>query len=118
MASLTESFLISELLRNVNNDNWYDRVYLCIEKDTTNTQIINGFNCYSFRNFDDANAYIDKNKNKIKNIHDKRFTTIPMCKWVPCMFHKNILNNKLHELYWNKNITLFRQPISSSFGKG
>jgi hypothetical protein len=107
MASLTESFLISELLRNVNNENWYDRVYLCVEKDRKNTHIVNGFNCYSFRNFDDANEYI----NKKQSLKDKRVTTIPMCKWVPGIFHKRILNNKLYELYWNKNITLFRQPV-------
>lgn len=107
MSSLTESFLISELIHNINNDKWYDTVYLCIEKDKKNTEIVNGFNCYSFKNFTQVDIY----KNKQGFSKDKRVAVIPMCKWVPAIFHKYILNKTLRELYWKPNISLYRQPI-------
>ena len=107
MSSLTESFFISELIHNINNDKWYDTVYLCIEKDKKNTEIVNGFNCYSFKNFTQVDIY----KNKQGFSKDKRVAVIPMCKWVPAIFHKYILNKTLRELYWKPNISLYRQPI-------
>jgi len=104
MASLTESFLISELIHNKINDKHYDTVYLCIEKTTDNKQIINGFNCYSFKNVTQADNYAKK----LVLSNDRRITLIPICKWIPTFFHKYILNKKLSEFYWKPNISLYR----------
>ena len=107
MASLTEAYLISDILRRANNDNWYDRVYLCIEKDKKNEKIIQGFNCYLFRDFNDADNY----KKTMKMPLDKRVVSIPMCKWIPEFLHKYYLNKNLRDIYWKQNITLYRRPI-------
>ena len=110
MASLTESYLINDFLKkNVENRNWYDRVYLCIEKDSNNHQVNNGFLCYTFKDFKDAIIY-----QKFVKLENKRNTIIPMCKWIPNIFHTNILNKKLMKLFWCPKITLLR-PRSGGF---
>jgi hypothetical protein len=84
---------------------WYDRVYLCWEdrKLNQNTLPIRGFYCYRFNSFTDAdnswNCYYKKQKN------DRIVTMIPMCKWVPEIFDKFIINWKLKKQFWlGKNI--------------
>jgi hypothetical protein len=108
MSSLTESFIISDIIRNTRNDNWYDKVYLCVEKNSVTFSTINGFNCYAFNNFKDADAYYSKNKFPT----EKRVVMIPICKWVPLIFHKHYLNKKLMNIYWHNNITMFRKSIN------
>jgi hypothetical protein len=88
----------------MNNDKWYDRVYLCIEKDGENNGVIQGFNCYTFKDFKDVDAY----KKKLNFSSEKRIALIPMCKWIPCIFHKYYLNNILRDFYWKNNITIYR----------
>lgn len=107
MASLTESFLIMDLLKNMENNKWYNKVYLCVEKNGDKKRI-NGFNCYSFKSFVEADSYCKKmNFDK----EDKRTTIVPMCKWVPIYFHKYVLNKTLQKLYWHNSISIFT-PIN------
>jgi hypothetical protein len=86
------------------NNRYYDMVYLCVEKKNINQQAINGFNCYTFKDFSNADAYYKNNINNKENRH----TMIPVCKWIPMLFHKQYLNHKLKQLYWNDNITILR----------
>ena len=106
MSCLTENYLTfnDDEPKNPEKNNWYDRVYLCIEKKNTSQQMTNGFNCYTFKDFNNADAYYKK---KIINKENKS-TMIPVCKWIPMIFHKQYLNYKLKNLYWNNNITIFR----------
>jgi hypothetical protein len=107
MSCLTESFLIFngyEPKKPPKNNCYYDRVYLCVEKKNVNQQIINGFNCYTFKDFNNADAFYNKNIINKEN----RCTMIPVCKWIPMLFHKQYLNYKLKNLYWNNNITILR----------
>ena len=110
MASLTEAFLIMDLLKNVKNDKWYNKVYLCVEK-RGDKKMINGFICYICNSFEDANSY-SKKMNFDKE--DKRTAIVPMCKWVPIYFHKYILNKTLQKIYWNNSISIFT-PINRRF---
>ena len=113
MASLTESSLLNNTMMhtkmpdNNNNNNWYDRVYLCWEdtdfRQPTTYKPIKGFNCYRFNSFEGADYAWDeelKFKRKIENLDDVRHTMIPICKWVPEIFDKYILNYKLKNMYW------------------
>ena len=106
MSSLTESSLIfngDEPPKQSKSD-WVGLVYLCVEKKNTSAQITNGFNCYAFIDYNKAYAYCKKNMNNKENKH----TMIPVCKWIPLLFHKQYLNYKLKKFYWNNNITIFR----------
>ena len=108
MSNLTESYHISELMmeqskKNPNND-WFDSVYLCIQKSESSYPQIDGFKCYKFTNFDEADNYFNKRFTECKLTH--RHTMIPVCKWVPYRFHKFVLDYKLHNLFWKNNITL------------
>jgi hypothetical protein len=90
---------------------WYDRVYLCFEdidnKETTHLPI-KGFKCYRFNSFSSADYGWKICNNNISKL-EVRHTMIPMCKWVPEIFDKFILNWKLKNIYWlGKN----------SFGRG
>lgn len=112
MSSFTQSYHISELMmeqskknnNNNNNNNWFDTVYLCIQKSEASHQFIDGFKCYKFNNFNEADDYYNKNFIESKNTH--RHTMIPVCKWTPFRFHKFVLNYKLLNLFWKNNITL------------
>jgi hypothetical protein len=107
MASLTESSLIFNAMNpeEPKKNNWYDRVYLCWEdtnfKQPTTYKPIKGFNCYRFNSFKSANyAWNEelKFKRKIENLDDVRHTMIPICKWVPEIFDKYLLNYKKYVL--------------------
>ena len=112
MASLTETMISNKYFDNLtidnnnnnNNTDYYDSLYLCVEKEQ-NTPIIKGFNCFLFNSFQSADKYY---KNMEHNIGDKRHTMIPICKYVPYYFHHYILNYKLKKLYWNNNISIYR----------
>jgi hypothetical protein len=108
MASLTESYQISQQMmeqpkKNPNN-NWFDSVYLCIQNSKASDPLIDGFKCYKFNNFNEADNYYNKNFDESKNTH--RHTMIPVCKWTPFRFHKFVLNYKLLSLFWKNNITI------------
>jgi len=103
MASLSESILTYPENNNEDKKPWYTNVYLCIEKNNNNQQI-NGFNCYTFTNFNQADNFYKKNFNNEKNRH----TLIPVCKWIPFLFHKHYLNYTLKKIYWKNDITIFK----------
>ena len=110
MASLTESYQISELMmeKSKNPPNkWFDSVYLCIQNSESSHPLIDGFKCYKFDNFNEADNYYNNNKSRIMK-EDKyhRHTMIPVCKWVPYRFHKFVINYKLQNIFWKNNITL------------
>ena len=82
---------------------WYNRVYLCYE-DTNITTLntcgpIKGFNCYRYNSFENADNVWTEYEKKTEII-DVRHTMIPICKWVPVIFDKYILNWKLKNMYW------------------
>jgi len=114
MASLTElSLLASEntIMNNEttsaqnpkpnNNKNWFNVVYLCVEKSGDN--IFNGFKCYPFPNIPQADAYLNK---YLTNTKMKKYTIIPMCRYIPVIFHRVYLNYSLKKIYWNNDITI------------
>jgi hypothetical protein len=82
------------------NNQWYDRVYLCWENNEYNKSnpysSIRGFNCLKNNSFEDAHSFW---KNHRENL-EARNTMIPICKWVPMIFDKFILNLKLKNIYW------------------
>lgn len=114
MASLTESYPLSDMMTNnsnlkrPNNDKWYDTVYLCIQNSPVSTPRIDGFKCFKFSDFNEADDYFIKTNNKIINENKEyhRHTMIAICKWIPLRFHKFVLNYKLQNLFWQNNITL------------
>ena len=93
--------------KNPNNPNthYYDRVYLCIEKekekekDKVNFNMIapiKGFNCLKFNNFEEADAEYYNNFSQF----DRRSTMIPICKYVPFYFDPFIVDYKLKNKFW------------------
>lgn len=92
---------------------WYNRVYLCYENvpyNKPNSSLpIEGFKCVRYNSFGIADYKFKTEINK--NI---RYTMIPICKWVPQIFDKYILDWTLRNLYWigNHNIT---HEYNSSF---
>lgn len=91
---------------------WYDRVYLCWEdtdfKISSTHLPIKGFNCYRYNSFSSAD-YAWQKSNQKKELNKTRHTMIAMCKWMPEIFDKYLLNFKLRNIYWlGKN----------SFGRG
>ena len=113
MTNITESDIIVNmtLLKNPNENNvWFDRVYLCYEnvngKQPNSVSIISGFNCYKYKTFMSADENHIKNIHAITNINDIRHTMIPVCKWVPEIFDKYILNWKLKNMYWGGKINI------------
>ena len=94
-----------------NDTNWYDRVYLCWEdtdfKKPTTYLPIKGFNCYRYNSFASA-EYGWNNFCETEQKLEVRHTMIPMCKWVPEIFDKYILNWKLRNMYWLGVISLGR----------
>jgi len=106
MTSLTESALLNEILENKinntygsnnnkNNNTWYDCVYLCVE-NKDEKQVIGHFDCYPFETYEKA----IKNSRHMYQYKNIRHTMIPMCKWIPKMFHSYFLNKSLQNIYW------------------
>ena len=93
--------LLNEI-RNTSSSNWFNRVYLCYEdvphNQPNNSLPIKGFNCYKYNSF--ANADMDMDRMKIDKMTNIRHTMIPICRWVPQMFDKYILNWELKNMYW------------------
>lgn len=97
-------------VRDKSSKNWYDRVYLCYE-DTNfrppNTySAIKGFDCYRYNSFENAD-YAWDNKKELHKLQ-VRHTLIPICRWVPKMFDRYILNWKLKNIYWGGKICMGR----------
>jgi hypothetical protein len=114
MTSLTESSLIFDMMnpKEPKKNDWSNRVYLCYE-DTSNQNgnrflPIKGFKCYRYNNLVEANSGL---KNKIKK-DEIRHAIIPICKWVPDMFDKYILNWKLRNMYWLGRHIIYRKTIN------
>ena len=83
--------------------NWYNRVYLCYEdvrhNQPNDSLPIKGFRCYKYNSFENAD-YGWNNHSPEFNKMNIRHTMIPICKWVPQIFDKYILNWKLRNMYW------------------
>jgi len=99
---------------NINNPNiiitsnnlyWY----LCV---MNNKNIkINTFICYKYTNYLVA-------KNNVKNIDTTKITTImPICKYVPNIFHKYILNYKLRKVYNVNDIYIINRGLCNIIPK-
>ncbi len=88
---------------------WYNRVYLCVEKSHSYGDKIVGFDCKKFNSFETADKYF-QNKYIQKDIG--RHTMIPICRWIPQIFDKYILNKKLLKIYWLGKHTLYRYKSS------
>jgi hypothetical protein len=67
---------------------WFDEVYVCIEKQN-NLNLNAGFYCYSFNSFENANNFKNMKLSLKPNL---KATLIPICKWVPLLFHRYFLH--------------------------
>jgi hypothetical protein len=113
MSSLTESSLTYNSYLINNNDNnkiWYKYAYLCIEKeqDKNDNKIVNGFTCYQFYSLLHAHNYYQLQKNKSKELFETKYAIVPVCKYIPLLFHPFVLNYKLKKLLWKNNINIMR----------
>ena len=92
--------------KDPSKNNYYDRVYLCIEKENSKkNNKIKGFHCYQCKNIEEAKSeYYKKFSEK-----NHRSAIIPICKYVPMYFDPNIVNYKLKNLIWIGNHTFYRK---------
>ena len=111
----TELEVLNEV-RNKCSSNWYDRVYLCYEdvphNQPNNSLPIKGFKCYKYNSFENADAGWDNVISLQKN--DIRHTMLPICRWVPVIFDRYILDWKLKNMYWLGKHTI---GISNGYNK-
>jgi hypothetical protein len=111
----TELEVLAEV-RNKCSSNWYDRVYLCYEdvphNQPNNSLPIKGFKCYRYNSFENADNGWDNVISLQKN--DIRHTMLPICRWVPVIFDRYILNWKLKNMYWLGKHTI---GISNGYNK-
>ena len=102
--------------RYLSSNDWYDRVYLCWEdtdfKKPNTYGPIKGFNCYRYNSFENADRGWDNVISLQKN--DIRHTMLPVCKWVPVIFDRYILDWKLKNMYWLGKHTI---GISNGYNK-
>jgi len=88
---------------NNNNSPWFNRVYLCYE-DTDSHEAdlslaIKGFKCYRYNSFENADRAWNNDRKELHKLK-LRVTMIPICKWVPVILDKYILDWKLKNMYW------------------
>ncbi len=111
----TELEVLDEI-RNKCSSNWYNRVYLCYEdvphNQPNNSLPIKGFKCYKYNSFENADAGWDNVISLQKN--DIRHTMLPICRWVPVIFDRYILDWKLKNMYWLGKHTI---GISNGYNK-
>jgi hypothetical protein len=111
----TELEILAEV-RNKCSSNWYDRVYLCYEdvpnNQPNNSLPIKGFKCYKYNSFENADNGWDNVISLQKN--DIRHTMLPICRWVPVIFDRYILDWKLKNMYWLGKHTI---GISNGYNK-
>lgn len=97
--------------------NWYDRVYLCYEdanfRPSNTYSLIKGFDCYRYNSFENADYAWDNNRTELHKL-EVRHTMIPICRWVPEIFDKYILNWKLQNMYWVDKFVLVAVIINSN----
>lgn len=103
---------LTSFSNNSNNESeWYDRVYLCYEdinfKPSNTYQRIKGFDCYRYNSFKNADYAWNNYKTELHKL-EVRHTMIPMCRWVPEIFDRYILNLKLRKMYWGGKICMGR----------
>ena len=114
--------LVIALMLNNNSvkSNWYNRVYLCYEelyRNQPNDSLpIKGFKCYRYNSFENANKGWNNDREEFNKMNI-RYTMIPMCKWMPQIFDKYILNRKLRNIYWLGKHTLGQGYNSKSFNE-
>jgi hypothetical protein len=93
----TTDYLFKKYVYNYvqpSSPNYYNRVYLCIEKTNLEQQhVIKGFNCYRHLNLEDA-------EEQQKKHYNTRNAIVPICKWVPYFFDRFLLNYKLKKHFW------------------
>ena len=98
------------------SNDWYNRVYLCFEdtdfKIPNTYGPIKGFKCYKYNSFENADCGWD-NVNALQK-NDIRHTMLPICRWVPVIFDRYILNWKLKNMYWLGKHTI---GISNGYNK-
>lgn len=89
----------------------FSRVYLCYQdtnfKPPNKYGAINGFDCYRYDSFYNADYAWTNNRTELHKL-EVRHTLIPICRWVPEMFDKYILNWKLRNMYWGGKISMGR----------
>jgi hypothetical protein len=73
--------------------------YLCIF-DKEHDYINKKYNCVKFDTFTTADLYCSENINKYEN----QTTVIPVCKYIPTLFHKYILNYKIRNIFYKVKI--------------
>jgi hypothetical protein len=107
----TTDYLFKKYVYNYNYpqpspSNYFNRVYLCIEKQNNNTSTpIEGFYCYRHLNLEDAEEQQKKYYNNSKI--NTRICLIPICKWVPYFLDRFLLNYKLKKQFWLGKHTLY-----------
>jgi len=71
----------------------YNYIYLCI-KPKDSSKIISNFSCYRFDSYENANIFFYHHfiNNENRPIIS---TMIPVCKYIPVMFHPYIIHYKL-----------------------
>ena len=74
-------------------------VYLCIQKTP-----FQNFKCRKFNSFIEADMYYIHEYDQSKKY--ERSTLMPINKYTPNILRKSILNYKLRNLFWEKNIAL------------
>ena len=80
-------------------------IYLCVEENILEHQIIHGFIIRPFQDYKLACLFFEKN---YKNSFIGRHVMIPIYSFIPSIFHKWILEFKLRNIYWlniNKILT-------------
>jgi len=89
---------------------YYNRVYLCIEKETQSS-LIRGFQCFSFSTFDEAEREQEKRSKNQKSgkVSANRVCFIPICRWVPFFMDRMILDYRLKSIFWMGRHTLYRK---------
>lgn len=110
--------MVEQINNSPKKSTWYNRVYLCYEdvrhNQPNDSLPIKGFKCYRYNSFENADYMFKKEPNK-ENI---RHTMIPICKWVPQIFDKYILNWKLRNIYWLGKHTLYTRKMGNIPFKG
>ena len=105
-------FIVSHY--KTNKQQWYDRVYLCWEDTNFNKpdtySPIKGFNCYKYNSLERADYILNNTLYEYKDMNI-RHTIIPVCKWVPEIFDKYLINRKLRKMYWLENNTFGKDDI-------
>ena len=73
----------------------FSKVYLCVKNNTHNK-----FTCKEFNDFLEADKYFDDNyKNKVVSS-----TMIPVCRFIPTIIKRPVLQYKLSNLYTRVSI--------------